>query len=466
MSGQVASFGLRIIQGVVLARLLSERDFGIIALSMVLLEFTTLIQGMGLQIAALQKGAEREGVVETAFTIQLGLALIRSLFMMLLVAPMWSALFREPALTAVVRIQALMLLINATAFIPRVMLQARLRFGLISSSLVAGNILAALVSMGIAWKIQSYWAVVIGYFFGNLLTLTLMLVFSRERWVFGIRSALAGELTRFGLRVLVLHLVALSGYQLDKVVLGAILSMDDVGVYWQAYKWGMLGVIALIPAVQPVFFAAYCHRKEQVEKLRAAYLQSITASSLLLIPAALGLVVVAPDFVVAFLGAKWEPAVRPMQWLAIISLPRMLNSLTAPLIQAVGRPELQLRAELWSKLVFVAALLMLCGRFGITGVVMAVAINHVVSQVLMNRSTRELVGAGLGHCLRAMAWPAVLSLVILPVVWLAGFIADPLVRCIVAVVGATLAFGATVLIRYRVRSVSEARRLLTGEAPL
>jgi hypothetical protein len=125
-----------------------------------------------------------------------------------------------------------------------------------------------------------------------------------------------------------------------------------------------------------------------------------------------------------------------------------------------------LRAELWSKLVFVVALLMLCGPFGISGVVVAVAINHVVNQVLMNRSTNQLIGAGLGQCLRAMARPAVMSLVILPVVWGAGFIADPFVRCTVAVAGATFAYATTVMLRYRVRSIAEVRRLLIGEIPL
>ena len=453
----------RLVQGIILARLLSEKDFGLIAVSMALLEFANVLQGMGLEVTVIQKGIKRRELLDTAFTGQLILTSGMFTVFILVVAPLAGVWFRDSEVVQLVRVQSLLLLINAFSFVPRVVLQAVMNFRAASLSIVVGTLVATTVSVVAAHLWRNYWAIVAGAFAGNCISMIVLLRTSPYRIRFKFDRAVAKDLFRFSSYVLLLHLVAATGFQLDKLVGGRLLNTDTIGLYSQAYRWGMLAVTSAIPAVQPVLFAAYCQRKEEASKVRAAYRHSIFVLSLALVPCAMGLFLMGDEFVVHVLGERWLPAVWPMRLLALISLVRMMNSLTAPFIQALGRPDLQLRAEVFSKIAFLGTLLPLCKSFGLSGLGAAVAVHHLVNQAGMVLATKRLARTGMWEIVGAVKGPVLLGLLMIPSWYFLRITEHGLVGFLTTVVLVGGCYLLMFLVVYRIRSATELQELILGE---
>lgn len=460
---QTSGLICRLAQGIFLARLLSERDFGLVAISMVLFEFANLIQGMGLEITVIQKGIEKPSMMDTAFTSQFIISIGMTLVFLFVVAPLSGVWFRKPEVVLLVQVQSFLLLINAFCFVPRAALQGIMNFRATAVSNISSAIVSAASSIIAAWALRNYWAIVIGQFTGSLISMFILLQSSPYRIRFRFDPKLAKSIFRFSFYVLLLHFVAATGFQLDKIIGGRLLTTGELGFYSQAYRWGMLAATSIIPAVQPVLFSAYCQRKAHPDKVKAAYLHSIFLVSLILVPCSFGLFLTGDEFVKRVLGERWLPAAWPMRMIALISILRMVNSLTAPLIQAMGRPDFQLRSEVFSKIVFVGALLILCKPYGIIGVVTAVALHHFVNQAGMLLATTRLVGVGTRDIAKAMTGPLMLGTVMMPCWFLLKFFDRGLLGFSFVITVTGLCYVVAVVTAYRITSTAKLREFVFGK---
>ena len=99
LGSQAAIFCFRLVSGLLLARLLSRRDFGIVAISMVIIDLAQIVQGMGLGRAVIQRGTEEKSFLHTAFVLQLALSSALALICATVIAPLWGTLYKEPQTT-------------------------------------------------------------------------------------------------------------------------------------------------------------------------------------------------------------------------------------------------------------------------------------------------------------------------------------------------------------------------------
>ena len=163
----------------------------------------------------------------------------------------------------------------------------------------------------------------------------------------------------------------------DGFFIGKFLSVSSLGIYNMGMNFG-LTVTSQLSQMSTVLFPTFSSIQKEKEKIRNAYLKVLKYTTLLTIPAALGIIIIAPEFVVFILGEKWVEAILPIQILSIYGLFQGISGLNAQMFLALGEVKLNSKIHVFHLafiLVFIYPLLL---WQGIAGVALCVTLAYTV----------------------------------------------------------------------------------------
>ena len=179
------------------------------------------------------------------------------------------------------------------------------------------------------------------------------------------------SLVRYGFQVTVAGLFAFLTKTWDKFLVGRFLGAAALGFFSRAYYFASLPVTSLEQVVSGVLFASYSQMQGDEARLSRAYTRSVRLVSMLTVPMALGIFVIASEMVPTLLGRKWNPMIPPLQILSLMCLVGLFARSTAPLYLAMGRPNLNTRLAATQSVSLIVLSLALVSR-GVSGVAIAV----------------------------------------------------------------------------------------------
>ncbi len=449
--------------GIALAHLLAPSDFGVVAVALIVIEFGKMIQTLGLRPAIVQRGVDNEERLNTAFCIQLIVSVVLVVLICTVIAPGWAQWYNEPKILHVVQLSSVVLIIQLFGFLPLVTSQGHMRFGLINASLFVRAAVTTLASVLFAVLWRNYWAIVYGQLVGAGVWLAVLWIKTRYRPSLRFSPPMAKDLIGFG-KFFFLHSVLLFfGQHLDKLLTGKILDLETLGIYYQAQKWPLMLVIMSSSAVQPVFFTAFCKKRSDVPALAAAYQQMLLRMSLLVFPACIGLFIISEDFVTHVLGSEWLPALTPLRWLAAVAMIRLLNAVTSPMIKAIGRPDLVFYLSCIANGVLLAGLLIFGYLWGLYGIIGALAMKHILMQILLFSVVRKKIGVILPRAMLSIVEALSLCLCMVPVsVAVHSMMAPGLDRMFVTAFFCGVIYMGAVCIRFRLWTLKRVEEFALG----
>ena len=156
---QFVVFGIQFALGIVLARLLSPYDFGVVAMQGVFFAISNAFIDCGLEGALIQKKVCTRADENSAFLFSTTISI--TLYLLLFVAaPVIEEFYETPNLGKVLRVSALVLMINAVGIVPRSLLQRQLRFKELAVATTSITFISGLVAMAMAYNGYAYWALV------------------------------------------------------------------------------------------------------------------------------------------------------------------------------------------------------------------------------------------------------------------------------------------------------------------
>jgi O-antigen/teichoic acid export membrane protein len=371
-----ATLGLRlisIVSGILLARILDPKDFGIVALAQVVLGTTNLFSGFGLGAAIVQSLEDRGKVAYQSFVITAvsGLALFVVIF---LNARIFAGFLGSPQVTSVLQWMSLTVLLAAWSIVPEALLQKDLLFGRVSGAMVVSELLYVGIALSLAYLGAGLWSLVYASLARSVMTLALLWFFCPGwEWVkpkpwdgplmkrllgFGIHSTGGGVVTFF--------------YSIiDNLIVGKWLGAVALGYYSKAYDFTRRTVDQVTNVVGAVLLPSYAKIQTDSPRLSRAYLKSLRLISFLVVPVSTGLFITGPEMVETLLGEKWLPMVSTFQILSLAALVKPLSATTSALFLSTGRPAYNLRAGLVVVAIMLPLIVLLMG-FGIEGVAFAV----------------------------------------------------------------------------------------------
>ena len=355
-----------------LARLLDPTAFGILGIALVTRSALRRLTKFGLNTALIQHQEDDiDAYLNTVWTVELarGVLVAATLY---LSAPLVSSFFGEPRVADIIRVFALLPLIEGVVNPGVVYLVKNLEFHRDVAYNFSGRIAFVLVGVGYGYATESVWALV----FATLASQTVSTVASY--FVHSYRPQLqfdrgaASELFNYGKWVFGSEGLMFLINEGDDAFVGWALGSYALGVYQLAYRISNAPTTEITHPIQRVTFPAYSKVQENVTSLREGYFTTVRLITFISFPAAVGLAVVAPLFVPVVLGSGWGDVVVPMQLFAAYAALRSFRSATVPLFRAIGRPDLDTKVRLLKLALLVPAIYPAAQWFGLPGVAAAI----------------------------------------------------------------------------------------------
>ena len=363
---------------IILARLLSPAQFGIVAIVTALIDIATEFIDSGFSTALIQKKDADETDCNSVFYVNLILCTLIVLLIFPL-APYIARFYGKEELTILTRCIMLSLFFTSFASIQHIMLVKRMQFHLSFKIAWLAQIPSGIIGIILAYKGFGVWALVAQHLVKNFLRAILLYVFVRwhPQLLFSFKKLLA--LFSFGWKILCSNLLVSLSNNMTTMIIGKLFTVENLSFYQKGRHLPALGMNIVNSSIGRVFFPAFSSiqdNKAQVHDLAKRGLNNIMY---LVIPIMGLLIVIAKPFVILLYTEKWLPCATFLQISCIFLLAAPFQALYQQIIAACGRSDLLLGLSVFHKLEYIA-LIFLTYRYGIVFMVCCIAINnHFIS---------------------------------------------------------------------------------------
>ncbi|HYD12587.1 MAG TPA: lipopolysaccharide biosynthesis protein [Allosphingosinicella sp.] len=336
-------------------RMLNPSDYGLVAMTGVVLTFLDLFKGWGFASSLVRDEKTDRHKIGQAFAMLLlmngALAAIQ-----FAAAPLAADYFHQPMVADLLRVQALFYLANPFTALGHALLVRRLEFKTQARIDLVAAVLSALTALACAYAGLGVWTLVAapgmlwfaragGYFAAARLWQI------RPRFAF----AGAGTMLRYGVAMIAVQMCWFVQSQADVFIGGRVLDAHALGLYTTALFLTQILASKFVPPLNEVAFAAYSRIQARPDMIQSAFLKSIRLIMLVCMPFYFGLAVTAAPLVETFLGEKWTDTVGMVPILCAAMPLMTLQILFAPATNALGRPGLAVKTGLFGAFLMTAA---------------------------------------------------------------------------------------------------------------
>lgn len=305
--GQALNFFLRLGFVVVMARLLSPAEFGIVAMVTAVTGMYELFNTVGLSSATVQKDNITDEQLSTLFWVNVLVGLALGL-LCLATGPILVNFYKEPRLFWITAAMAAGFVCSAAGVQHYAILQRQLRYIAIALIETASSLIAITIAIGMALAGFSYWSLV-----ASSVTMPAVMTISMwiaAAWIPGLprRNSGVRAMLQYGATVTLNGLVVYIAYNFDKILIGRYWGADALGIYGRAYQLINIPTTNLNSAIGGVTFSALSRLQNDPMRFRNYFLKSYSLVVSLTIPSAIFFGLLADDIVHVVLGPKWAEA--------------------------------------------------------------------------------------------------------------------------------------------------------------
>lgn len=346
----ISNQGITFLVGLVLARILTPAEYGVMAIVTIFIAISNSIVDSGFSNALIRKMKIERVDYNTVFYFNLIVSLVLYI-LLFLSAPTISVFFKEPILVDVMRGIGWILVINAFAIIPRTILVRNVDFKTQTKVSLISSIFSGVIGIGMALKGFGVWSLVGQQLSRQLLNTIFLWFFCRWRPVleFSVRSF--RELFGFGSKLLLSGLLNTVYKDIYALVIGRCYSAADLGQYTRASQFNTIFSNNLTTVVQRVSYPVLSSIQNEEERLRDAYRRVIKVTMLVTFACMLGMAAVAKPLLMLLIGEKWLPAVYFLQIICFAGMLYPLHAINLNILQVKGRSDLFLKLEIIKKVI-------------------------------------------------------------------------------------------------------------------
>jgi len=336
ISSQGTQFVIQSISTVVLARLLTPADFGIVAMVTAVTGLGVAFADLGLSEATIQRKDVSHDQVSTLFWTNVAIGL-SFMCVTIALAPVLAWFYKEPRLKDVAFLLSLTFLISGLKVQHDALLKRQMRFASLAIRDVASWVVAVPIAISLAWRGAGYWALVALPLIVNFVVMVLSWLM--VRWMPGLprRSAGIGSMIVFGGNVAVSYVVMTMNRSADNVLIGWHWGAGPLGLYSRAYNLLMLPVRQLSAPACSVAVPTFSRIQGEPERFARYYLRAANLIMWISAPVLGFLFVAAEPVIVLVLGKQWREAAPVFQILAISALGQLLLEMTIWLFVSRGQ---------------------------------------------------------------------------------------------------------------------------------
>lgn len=405
---QVVAQGTRIGVGIALARLLTPHDFGLAAMALVFTSVAFIFTDLSLGSALIQRPTVTEADRSTVFWTSLVAGATMTLVGVAL-APVAANFFSEPAVEPLFAVVSLLAFLAAVSGTQSALLTRDMQFRNLEIRDIVSTLIGAAVAVALAVAGFGVWAIIGQAMVAAAVSTALVWRLSswRPKWIFS-RDSLR-TLGSFGLKTLAARLMAYLILYADNLLIGRYLGTRALGIYSIAYNVMFLPASRIAQPIQIVFYSAFAKIQHEPQRLGRAWLRGTELVAAINVPAFLGLLVIAPDFVPVVFGTRWDAVVPVLQLLSLAGISTSLQTLNWSVLQAMGQPGRTLRFMCFAAPVTITAFV-LGLHWGVVGVAGFFAVARLITMLGFTRTTARTIKLRVRDFFFSLRWVFGMSL--------------------------------------------------------
>jgi len=337
------SKGTNLLTTIILTRLLTPDEFGIVGFALTAMSFLDAVRSLGIEMALIQRRDRIDEAADTAFWMGLGSNTI-IWYAMILLSPLVASFFHEPLIPPILAALSFTFVISSLGSVHDALMNREMKFARRMIPSMGESIIKSIVSIGLALTLTQkgggVWALVIGQMVGRVAFTVLAWMVVRWRPRFRFHRDLAGQLLGFGYKIGIDSFLSALQANIDYVFIGRFLGEHALGLYTVAFRVPEMVIINLCIVIAQVLFPAYSILQHDREQLKRGMLTALRYVALVTVPAGIGLALISPVFTRVAFGLKFEESAPIMAVLSLYGMMLAISWNIGDVYKAIGRPDI------------------------------------------------------------------------------------------------------------------------------
>lgn len=387
-----SSQGIQFILTIIIARILSPDDYGLVAMLGVFIAIAQSLIDSGFSNALIQKRNRTEVDYNTMFYFNIVASIL--MYLLLFVSAPWIGMFyNQPQLVKIVRVLGILLITNSFGAIQMTRLTVALDFKKLAVATLLSVIISGSLSIWMAYHGFGVWTLVFQLLLANLSWVVLLWLLAKwtPKWCFSWLSFCS--LFSFGSKVLFSSLLHTLYTNMYSLVIGKYFNASILGYFNRAYTLGQFPVQNFGNIVQKVLYPIQCQYQDEDEKFNKIFISYLRISGFVLFPLMIGFAVLATPVISLLLTDKWLPVAPLLQIICLSMMWLPIMQANVAVLDAKGRSDYHLHAEIIKKILAILILLLTL-PFGIQSVCFGMLIYSFVDLSVIISFSRRLTSVG------------------------------------------------------------------------
>ena len=288
--------GIQFVIGVLLARVLSPSDYGMVGMLAIFTAISQTLINSGFSTAIVRKTDRTQTDLSTAFWFNIGVGIVLY-FILFFSGPLIARFYNVPLLADLIKVTAITLIFNSLCIVQQALFTIKMDFKTQAKISVSSSLTTGVIGVVMAYNGFGVWSIVWPGVFGGALRCILMWVFSKWRPDKIFSTASFKDLFSFGSKLLLSGLIDTTYNNIYPIVIGKKFSATDLGYYSRAEGYSQLPATSITGVLQRVTFPMLCEIQNDMSRLEHVYRQLLRLSAFVVFPAMVGLAALAEPLI-------------------------------------------------------------------------------------------------------------------------------------------------------------------------
>lgn len=380
---------LALISTIILARLLTPEDFGLVAIVLALLAIIEAVTDLSLASALIHIKEPSEDHFHTAWSLNLTRGVFLA-FLFWLSSEFIANYYHDVRLTNIMWIISGSILISGLTNPKMVVLTKKLIFWQEFVVTVSQKLMAVVVSVAFAFLFHSYWALIAGVVTSQIVgvLVSYFIISYKPRFTY----IHLRDIWSFSIWLTLGKIVNTLNWKFDQLLIGSQLGSKSLGFYTVGDNLAGLPTREAIQPLENTLFPGFSHIAEDKVRLRNAYVKSQTLITAIALPLGIGFAAISYPLVLLLMGAKWLPSVQVIQVISCIYVLQTIGSQVHPIAMAVGKTKTLFYRDLLNFIIRLPIIIGGLFYFGLMGVIFGRAISGSISLLINMHLISKMLG--------------------------------------------------------------------------
>lgn len=405
---------------VVIARILSPEDYGLVAMVMIFITIANVFVSNGFSTALIQKKEADYNDFTTLFYCSLFISII-FYFVLFFTAPLIARFYNKEELVNLVKVFGLILPLSSYKSIQNAYVSKSLDFKKFFFSTLAGTIASGIVGIIMAVKGFGVWALVAQYFTNNIIDAIVLTFTIKWKPKFFFSFSKAKPLLSYGSRILLVDLIGTIYNQLTAFIIGKQYSSTDLAFYTKGKQLPDLINTNISSTITSVLFPAFSTSSDDYTEIKNMGRKAIKTSGYILLPFFFGLMAVSHNLINFLLTEKWLPCVIFVNIMCVNGIINTLDMIDIQVLKAIGKSNTVLKLEFIKKPIYLIVIF-ISMKINVYALAISVPITSVIAIIANSHYIKKYIGYTLFEKIKDTGLSLLFSIIMYLSVFALGYI--------------------------------------------